>query len=823
MWQNFWMYALEQRYGKLGQGKRLLTSNITFELLVRSPPGAITDHMRYAFQMWGEIEKRPMEIINTAHTLAKDAEKDTSQYDPAYTKEKRKEAAEHITMYTDGSYDKVSKQSGYGFIAIKGGIQNDNNDGACPMVRRWGPCARTTLERASNNSAELEAQIEAIAWLRDTTNVPRNVPVELRPDSLYAQNIMNGTAQVRVNRELALKARKAWRDLKNFKRGKATCKHVRSHQLNVWNAEADTLANKGAAGLSGWSDSTEAPKDNIPAIIPRRQRPRAHTVSEISRVNRALHVFGVLRIPLIPKVFAPGRIAKQHEEIMNRINQEHATVEDKVKAIIRVNHARDVLLDPTSQRKEGTRLLANESLTRPVVYSIKDCPIDIKALKAFAQTSDADETPTNKHGTAYRASYRTLIHDYLQQVREISNGKGTRGSVSLSYRHTGIGAELVAAGILLGARVYADESSKDPFTALPKKLRHIALAKYGFDFDDDASHPRAAVDLTNIGSEHRQRFLHNRENIMRSVANKLWPGCPPSENRSKVKQLFAAKDMRGSTSAWCNRNGIDDPNKVLDVEVDTDGWTHLPQFTPRGYFQAITEGLDDIDEKWKATTDFISEWKAWYKPTNKDAEGTMQSYLRQEAEAESLNAKWHVLQCVRDCGTRPLNLQHDGLVVACGKIPPDNLRAIFTEESSKALCYTQPVEVKSMKTANPTTPSTEALPAWSYQTALSTPLFFDPYEDQPTNEPWNVRLARERRALQYAEEGFTHIKHIVNKDTVLSPAQFSRAQAGSPKLQGYLELVRHLPRPALKGIGQGPSHDKLEWVQPLTSKLLEFF
>ena len=191
---------------------------------------------------------------------------------------------------------------------------------------------------------------------------------------------MNGTAQVRVNRELAIKTRNAWRDLKCFKKGKATCKHVRSHQLNKWNAEADTLANKGAAGLHGWSDATETPKNNIPAILPRNQRARAYNVLETTRVNRALHVFGVLRIPLIPKVFAPGRIAKQHEEIMELINREHAPVKDKVKAIIKVNHARDILIDPITQSKEGSRLLADKALTHPVIYTIKDCPIDIKAL-----------------------------------------------------------------------------------------------------------------------------------------------------------------------------------------------------------------------------------------------------------------------------------------------------------------------------------------------------------------------------------------------------------------------------------------------------------
>ena len=37
MWQNFWLHALNQVYGDLGQGRRLLTSSITYELLLKSP------------------------------------------------------------------------------------------------------------------------------------------------------------------------------------------------------------------------------------------------------------------------------------------------------------------------------------------------------------------------------------------------------------------------------------------------------------------------------------------------------------------------------------------------------------------------------------------------------------------------------------------------------------------------------------------------------------------------------------------------------------------------------------------------------------------
>ena len=74
-----------------------------------------------------------------------------------------------------------------------------------------------------------------------------------------------------------------------------------------------------------------------------------------------------------------------------------------------------------------------------------------------------------------------------------------------------------------GARVYSDDHNTDPFTALPKPLRHLALAKFGFDFDDVASHPRAAVGLTNKGRDERIRFLKHREFIFNKVAETIWP------------------------------------------------------------------------------------------------------------------------------------------------------------------------------------------------------------------------------------------------------------------------------------------------------------
>ena len=187
--------------------------------------------------------------------------------------------------------------------------------------------------------------------------------------------------------------------------------------------------------------------------------------------------------------------------------------------------------------------------------------------------------------------------------------KGKRkGRVNIKYRHRGIGAELVAAGILGGARVYADDYNTDPFTALPKPLRKIALAKFGVDFDDEASHPRAAVDLTEVGRDERIRFLQNRELIMKEVGETLWPEDDHTSHRPKVKQFFTAKDMGASTKAWCEEQNVE-IETLLGVTVSTKGWDHLCEFTVGNYCKKIAEGLRDIENNYEDITAFIAEWK----------------------------------------------------------------------------------------------------------------------------------------------------------------------------------------------------------------------
>ena len=57
--------------------------------------------------------------------------------------------------------------------------------------------------------------------------------------------------------------------------------------------------------------------------------------------------------------------------------------------------------------------------------------------------------------------------------------------VSLRYRHSFVGARLIAAGHLTHSRVYAIERY-DPFSR-PRAVRAAALARFGFDFDDKSA------------------------------------------------------------------------------------------------------------------------------------------------------------------------------------------------------------------------------------------------------------------------------------------------------------------------------------------------
>ena len=151
-------------------------------------------------------------------------------------------------------------------------------------------------------------------------------------------------------------------------------------------------------------------------------------------------------------------------------------------------------------RQDLNSVLARIGLMRGRVIERTSCPIDIARLRAFRLTAEANELPRDRFGRI-RPNARSLgeiARDFLLEVSGDGDGKdgmettSTTGHIAVEYRHSLVGEALMEAGHITGSRAYA--KGADPFK-LPKKLRNMALARIGLDFDDDGSHPRASAYL----------------------------------------------------------------------------------------------------------------------------------------------------------------------------------------------------------------------------------------------------------------------------------------------------------------------------------------
>ena len=322
-------------------------------------------------------------------------------------------------------------------------------------MRIWRP-----VPAADNNDTEIAAVLAAVKWAARKLDPSRSIYVYT--DSTYTRNVLLGVHQAKT--PAAIKLSRLWKQTHKHlsaHHSSLCCVHVRRHGITKWNAEADRLADKGRTGNAGISKSKYdciTPSNIISEFHP---GPMASAVGETLRIQRALHAFGQLHIPLQKqRLYMPGEIQAAHEDCLHRIQQQRTSLENKNIAIDIINAARDLLTDQQQQAQYACWLRSDIERTAPTQYSIK-CPIDVHALEEFSQTPAADEVPSNQS-----LSYRTLIHNYLALVTTYGAGNKRRGHVLLYYRHTGAGAEMVAAGIISRARVYAGRHHKTLFTSL---------------------------------------------------------------------------------------------------------------------------------------------------------------------------------------------------------------------------------------------------------------------------------------------------------------------------------------------------------------------
>ena len=271
------------------------------------------------------------------------------------------------------------------------------------------------------------------------------------------------------------------------------------------------------------------------------------------------------------------------------------------------------------------------------------CAVDARALRDYVATAgpEADEVPRHKDGQSYGATRRELAGRVLGHVQ--GEGSDGLGRVRLQYRHSRLGAELIAAGHVLESREYAIQRAADPFS-LPRALRELALGRTGSDFDDAASFPRAKHACVAPCRRHLGVFLAHRERIFTQMGDYAFSdgrwALAEAERRSRMKMLFSSLDMDGTLGAWRARVGLRDNEAPLaDFVVDLG---QAGDFRFAAYRRVQRVGTGWLARQLPAMSDFVVTHLRATRDARRLAhpERTVASYVFQEAEGISRPGMW---------------------------------------------------------------------------------------------------------------------------------------------------------------------------------------
>ena len=489
-----------------------------------------------------------------------------------------------------------------------------------------------------------------------------------------------GRSRPGKNKDMARHVRRMWRAEEGRRGGQLWAVHVPGHSGHVWNERADRAAARGAEGyVRGIGERWAA----WPPLLGRVAR--AHEIDETQRVLRAQHAFGVLAIP-VPvhgAVITEGRVRARLRRVEERLDRTRGAREEVERARARAREAYELLRVPTQQRAEAGRLI--HAGLQPVT-SVVECPINVGALRRYVRGAGAekDVVQYDSRGRA-RGTLRELARDFLERL-------GARETAQLTYRHSLLGAELVAAGLVVASREMVYGAAADPFR-LPRALRSVALARRGRDMDDSASYPRACFDVFQAGAAAAREFLAHREEILAGVGRHYFGAAMPvATRRKKAKDLFNAMDNDGTVYGWLRREGMptDIPHARFAVGhegrvFDLDAYERS-RADMTAEFQALMPGM----------CEFVADWLREHRDARVHThERTAKSCFLQEAEGLSRRAK--VAWAARRGDLAVTNLQHDGVVLVLPDgMDPAEAEAALAEASSRVLGYEQPVEEKPM-------------------------------------------------------------------------------------------------------------------------------
>ena len=656
-----------------------------------------------------------------------------------------------VVAYMDGAYDQSrhggDQKAGFGFVAVTGGGGSEDKEARALAICRGqvqtDPHSPAYIGAVghTNNTGELSALGEAIRWLLEE-DPDKSRSILLRPDSEYAMGVAIGDNTPSANKKLAEWVVRMYGALKRQRKGKVRWLHVKGHSEHKWNDVVDNLATAGAEGgcfsssIPGkaWRKTRldgelQPHKTRVGCgviveirlvnsnegrfikerILPSNQAispignaidyskvwrawagnpPQHHNnlacmeVNECERIIRSSDELGILNLDLNVSL-TDLQVKQAWKEALDLVSTDDSATEiRKVIAREKLRTAAQTI-GKSSARNKIIRKLSNAP---PIVTHETWCPIDLKALRDFIASPESLELYSNSDGTARNGTYREAATNMINAISTPPPSVQEDVTwVKIKWKYSRLAERLIASGHVQSSREYA--IGFDPFKGWGRKLRHLALRRFGFDFDDAAAYSNASLFFIEVNQSICKQYLDHKDLILKRIGRYYFPSELEETQRERAKQLIHRLDMEGSLEGWLRDWQIQGYRNAggCSVRLPEGGGT----FNLLRYVEAQQSRTEWIAQKRPRMLKFIQVAKP-----NARHRGTLRSYILQEYEARSRDEKLRVAESM---GHSWISLQHDGVVIGLrtGTVP-QTFANTLTTYISNILGYHQKVEVKDM-------------------------------------------------------------------------------------------------------------------------------
>ena len=409
-------------------------------------------------------------------------------------------------------------------------------------------------------------------------------------------------------------------------------------------------------------------------------------ISESMRIGRATHLFGVIGVPVWSARRRPAQqlLEECWEDTMASLEAEERmdpSTPQLTQAFARARQAGWLVRSPAAWQRLWDQL---RETGRPTTRTLS-CPVDVDELKSWAASPAGQQVVVRSDGSSTGVTGAVMVRSFLFQTREARQ-------LTLSYRHSTLGADAVAAGFMCESREYSD--GPDPFK-LRSMVRGHALAKFGYDVDDCSSFPTALRHLVRTGAARAACYLADTKLIRQAIGDYFFgDGLTPSVRYDRGKRLINLLDMDGTFEGWlaAYRSDVVSGRTRAQAQLVCGSADRQVTFDLGAYITEQPARTLEMRARAPRMFKFFRRAKHMGERATK-AKRTMKSYVLQECEGISRRAK---LAWCETTGAKPLNLQHDGVVIMLpnNRSDVDAVTADIQRHCSALLGYTQRLEVK---------------------------------------------------------------------------------------------------------------------------------